>query len=406
MTNSLATPVETAPDQSPCAPDSALPKHILLIEDDAEFRETIRSFLSESGYSVVTAENGVEGVRELMAGKFEVILCDVNMPKMPGDMFYRAVQGINALLCERFIFMTGYRGNDRINEFIRQVGCTVLTKPFRMARLEATITQVLAGPPAKAEPPLPPPMSHVPLKIPPPTFPAVSALPAGIAKQAVPLVLPNQMDSPAVRSFPLPAAPVEKVGPTPRDLAIRALALCAAATAVLWFWAASLRSRLQAAEGHLQYAQSEWAVVSPQLQDAELARQRIQSIIELPKRIAAERNEAFWTPALKMAVTKAGSAIELQIINARRVPAHPGACELAIQGRATGRSPRALAEQFRQSLQAEVGGQSGVDMKLHFDRLEDEPQLPSEPPTKQRASFIILGAIDAPEPPAANAPIK
>ncbi len=65
------------------------------------------------------AKTGVEGVRELMAVELEVILCDVNMPKLPGDMFYRAVQGINPLLCARFIFMTGYCGHDKINEFIR-----------------------------------------------------------------------------------------------------------------------------------------------------------------------------------------------------------------------------------------------------------------------------------------------
>jgi CheY-like chemotaxis protein len=107
-------------------------KKVLLLEDDAAFKEIMSDFLTENGYQVVAVHNGVEGVHEVLASDFEVILCDMLMPTLPGDMFYRAVERMRPHLCERFVFMTGYRGNAKINQFIEAVNGTVLTKPFHV----------------------------------------------------------------------------------------------------------------------------------------------------------------------------------------------------------------------------------------------------------------------------------
>ena len=107
-------------------------KKILLLEDDPAFKEIMTDFLTENGYDVKAVHNGVEGVHQVLAGDFEVILCDMLMPTLPGDMFYRAVERMRPHLCERFIFMTGYRGNAKVNEFISSVQGTVLNKPFHV----------------------------------------------------------------------------------------------------------------------------------------------------------------------------------------------------------------------------------------------------------------------------------
>ena len=107
-------------------------RKILLVEDDPAFQEIMRDFLTESGFTVKAVQNGVEGVHEVLAGDFEIILCDMMMPTLPGDMFYRAVERMRPHLCERFIFMTGHRGNEKVNEFIRKVRGTILTKPFHV----------------------------------------------------------------------------------------------------------------------------------------------------------------------------------------------------------------------------------------------------------------------------------
>jgi len=54
------------------------------------------------------------------------------MPTLPGDMFFRAVERMRPHLCSRFVFMTGHRGNQKVNEFISLVNGTILTKPFKV----------------------------------------------------------------------------------------------------------------------------------------------------------------------------------------------------------------------------------------------------------------------------------
>lgn len=112
------------------APD--ISRKILLVEDDPAFQEIMRDFLTESGYEVKAVQNGVEGVHEVLAGDFEVILCDMMMPTLPGDMFFRAVERMRPHLCERFVFMTGHRGNQKVNDFVSNVNGTMLTKPFQV----------------------------------------------------------------------------------------------------------------------------------------------------------------------------------------------------------------------------------------------------------------------------------
>jgi len=105
---------------------------VLLLEDDTAFKEIMTDFLKESGFEVMAVMNGVEGVHQVLASDFEVILCDMMMPTLPGDMFYRAVERMRPHLCDRFIFMTGHRGNVKVNDFIKSVSGTVLTKPFHV----------------------------------------------------------------------------------------------------------------------------------------------------------------------------------------------------------------------------------------------------------------------------------
>jgi CheY-like chemotaxis protein len=133
---SLAAPsASRAPEGSLAAVPVAMAvngKKVLLLEDDASFKEIMQCFLTENDFSVVAVQNGVEGVHEVLASDFEVILCDMLMPTLPGDMFFRAVERMRPHLCDRFIFMTGYRGNSKVNEFIAGVNGTVLTKPFHV----------------------------------------------------------------------------------------------------------------------------------------------------------------------------------------------------------------------------------------------------------------------------------
>lgn len=117
----------------------ATPRRILILEDEVDFAEFLRTFLVDKGYQVMTVENGAEGIKQLLVDNFDIIICDMLMPNLPGDLFYFAVQRTKPELCKRFIFMTGHRGEPKTDQFIRQVRGVMLWKPFPLHDLLAAI---------------------------------------------------------------------------------------------------------------------------------------------------------------------------------------------------------------------------------------------------------------------------
>jgi DNA-binding NtrC family response regulator len=107
-------------------------KRVLLLEDDEALKAIIQEFLESNFYEVISVPNGADGVRAVISQEFDIIICDMMMPKLPGDMFYTAVERMRPHLCSRFIFITGHRGNPKINDFIKKVRGTMLAKPFHL----------------------------------------------------------------------------------------------------------------------------------------------------------------------------------------------------------------------------------------------------------------------------------
>jgi DNA-binding response OmpR family regulator len=105
---------------------------VLLLEDEADFAETLKDFLETMDYTVTIARDGVEGMRKVMEKDFDIIICDLLMPNLPGDMFYLGVERVKPELCKRFVFITGHQGNPKIMEFLRKVRGLALFKPFEM----------------------------------------------------------------------------------------------------------------------------------------------------------------------------------------------------------------------------------------------------------------------------------
>jgi len=106
-------------------------KKILILDDDPTLADLTRILLEENGYEVETVSDGVQGIKSIMATDYSVILCDMVMPNLAGDMFYLAVERVKPQLCKRFLFMTGHQGNRKIDEFIRKVRGLILWKPFQ-----------------------------------------------------------------------------------------------------------------------------------------------------------------------------------------------------------------------------------------------------------------------------------
>jgi DNA-binding NtrC family response regulator len=120
-----------------------LPKAILLVEDEVEFALLVKGFLESYNYSVTVAPDGVQGMKRIMERDFDVIICDLLMPNLPGDMFYLGVERVKPHLSRRFIFITGHQNNPKIAEFTKKVKALTLFKPFEMHLLLETILVAL-----------------------------------------------------------------------------------------------------------------------------------------------------------------------------------------------------------------------------------------------------------------------
>jgi len=145
VTLEIDVPPEVVPLESdvPAKVPAGPARRVLLLEDRDDFREVLRDHLTFGGFQVTSVPSGVEGLREITKDPFDIIICDMMMPRMGGEMFYWAVTRMRPGTARRFIFFTGHRNNPAIEFFFERANATVLVKPFELSALEATIQEVL-----------------------------------------------------------------------------------------------------------------------------------------------------------------------------------------------------------------------------------------------------------------------
>lgn len=67
-------------------------KKILLVEDDKEIRELLRSFLTDNGYAPDVAKNGMEGLTMALGKDYDLILLDIMLPLKSGDQLLKELR--------------------------------------------------------------------------------------------------------------------------------------------------------------------------------------------------------------------------------------------------------------------------------------------------------------------------
>ena len=118
-------------------------KNILLVDDDVDLAQALKGLLEAHNFLVTTVFNGAEALREVMDMDYDVIVCDMMMPQMPGDMFYLAVQKTKPELARRFLFITGHGGNPKVDAFLKQNDGLVVFKPVKTDELVRMIGLVM-----------------------------------------------------------------------------------------------------------------------------------------------------------------------------------------------------------------------------------------------------------------------
>ena len=72
--------------------EKILTKQMLIIDDEAKIREMYRQIFCSIGYNVMTAGNAVDALDSLVRNKFDVVLLDINMPKVNGAILFDAMK--------------------------------------------------------------------------------------------------------------------------------------------------------------------------------------------------------------------------------------------------------------------------------------------------------------------------
>lgn len=108
---------------------------VLIVEDDIPFGDLLRTFLESHPFCVTRVTDGAEGLRQLSATDFDLIISDMVLPNLTGDQLYLEVEKIKPHLCSRFIFMTGHHADPKSDNFIRRVHALMLWKPFHLGDL-------------------------------------------------------------------------------------------------------------------------------------------------------------------------------------------------------------------------------------------------------------------------------
>lgn len=118
-------------------------KKILLVDDDSAIRKILLRLLSEEGYSVLPAANGVEALESASLAKFDLVLLDLNMPQKDGWETFEQLTSADPLLP---IIVITARPNQLFPALASGVGA-LLEKPLDFTRLLETIRNLVNEPP-------------------------------------------------------------------------------------------------------------------------------------------------------------------------------------------------------------------------------------------------------------------
>ncbi|HEY4967688.1 MAG TPA: sigma-54 dependent transcriptional regulator [Puia sp.] len=115
--------------------------NILIIDDEKAIRKTLSEILSYEGYKIDEAGDGEEGFRKFKEKEYDVILCDIKMPKMDGIEFLEKAKESNPDL--PIIMISGHGTIETAVEAVKKGAYDYISKPPDLNRLLITIRNAM-----------------------------------------------------------------------------------------------------------------------------------------------------------------------------------------------------------------------------------------------------------------------
>jgi len=118
-------------------------KAVLLVDDDKQLASALQWILADENFLVDVAFDGEEALLKVAAHDYDVVICDLKMPKIDGMQFYQRLSVEYPDSARRVIFVTGDVAGTDAERFLQESGCRWLAKPFRLGDLLRTAREIL-----------------------------------------------------------------------------------------------------------------------------------------------------------------------------------------------------------------------------------------------------------------------
>ncbi|HXB28422.1 MAG TPA: sigma-54 dependent transcriptional regulator [Puia sp.] len=115
--------------------------NILIVDDEKAIRKTLSEILSFEGYRIDEAGDGEEGFRKFRDKEYDVILCDIKMPKMDGIEFLDKAKELNPDI--PIIMISGHGTIETAVEAVKKGAYDYISKPPDLNRLLITIRNAM-----------------------------------------------------------------------------------------------------------------------------------------------------------------------------------------------------------------------------------------------------------------------
>jgi len=110
-------------------------KRILVIEDEEAVRQVIVEALEMRGWRMSEAQDGEEGLSKAVSELPDLVLCDIQMPKLDGYHVLKGVRKNVALVTVPFIFLTGHGDKPMMRQAMEMGADDFIVKPFTISEL-------------------------------------------------------------------------------------------------------------------------------------------------------------------------------------------------------------------------------------------------------------------------------
>jgi DNA-binding NtrC family response regulator len=130
------------PDSGPEDPSTvSIQRRVLIVDDDDNLSSALSALLTEAGYRTTVADDGAKALAALEKDFFDVVLLDLNLPRVGGLDVLSAGRGIQT--DAHFVLMTAFGGVANAVEAMKRGAFDYLTKPFRTDELLLIVQRAL-----------------------------------------------------------------------------------------------------------------------------------------------------------------------------------------------------------------------------------------------------------------------